>query len=149
MGDERVLLGQAQALQRAASAGRPQALLRGKNLGLLCRDDGTPGALLFRAAATALGAHVAHIECSRIERSSPQELAYTARMLGRLYDAVECQDLQPGLVQQIAALAGIAVFDGLAADDAQLTRLVLQLDAAASAESRRYALQALLLQALT
>jgi ornithine carbamoyltransferase len=149
-GQDLVLLDQARALKRAAAAGRQQPLLRGRNLGLVCRDDGTASAQLFREAATALGAHVAHIECGRIERSAPQELAYAARMLGRLYDAVECQDLQPQLVQDLAAMAGIAVFDGLAAGDVRLTRLALQLDnAAALAENRCFVLQALLLQALT
>ena len=105
-GDERALLDQAQALRRAAAVGRLQPLLRGKNLGLLCRDDGTPSGLLFRDAAAALGAHVAHIESSRLERSSPQELEHGARMLGRLYDAVECQGLDAGLVRQLSALSG-------------------------------------------
>jgi ornithine carbamoyltransferase len=149
-GDERALLDQAQALRRAAAAGRLQPLLRGKNLGLLCRDDGTPSALLFRDAAAALGAHVSHIESSRLERSSPQELEHGARMLGRLYDAVECQGLDAGLVRQLGVLSGITVFNGLAADEAQIARLVLQLgDDATSAEHRRLAMQALLLQALT
>ena len=63
-GDEKSLLDQARSLQRAAAAGRVQPLLRGKNLGLLCADDTQPQALLFRQAASELGAHVAHIGMS-------------------------------------------------------------------------------------
>jgi ornithine carbamoyltransferase len=149
-GDERALLEQARGLKRAAAAGRLQPLLRGKNLGLLCRNLGTPGAQLFLDAAAALGAHVAHIECSRIERSSSPELAYTARMLGRLYDAVECQGLDAHLVRQLADAAGITVLDGLAADEALIARLAGQLDGVeATLENRRFTLQALLLQVLT
>lgn len=149
-GDERALLDQALALQRAAAAGRLQPLLRGINLGLLCRDPGAPPAQLFCDAAGALGAHVAHIGSGQLERSSAQELAHTARLLGRLYDAVECQGLNGGVVQQLAALAGIAVYDGLAADDALIARLALQLgDAARLAEHRRFVLQAVLLHLLT
>ena len=85
-----------------------------------------------------------------LERSSAQDLLHTARMLGRLYDAVECQGLDSGVVRQIGVLAGITVYDGLATDDALITRLALQLgDAALLAENRRYVLQALLLQSLT
>ena len=148
-GDERTLLDQARSLQRAAAAGRVQPLLRGKNLGLLCVDDTQPQALLFRRAASELGAHVAHIGMSLSEHSTPQEVAHTARMLGRLYDAVECQGLDSALVQQMADVAGIAVYDGLACDEGLISRLAGQLgnDAAAS-ESRRFVLQALMVHTI-
>jgi ornithine carbamoyltransferase len=147
--DEKSLLDQARSLQLAAASGRVQALLRGKNLGLLCADDTRQQALLFRQAASELGAHVAHIGMSLSEASDPQEVAHTARMLGRLYDAVECQGLDSALVQQIADVAGIAVYDGLASDDGLISRLAAQLgNEAAAAENRRFVLQALLLHTI-
>jgi ornithine carbamoyltransferase len=150
LADERALIEQARGLRHAAAAGRPPLLLRGRNLGLLCPDVNTAPALLFRDAALQLGAQVAHIDVGPLTRSSAQELLHTARMLGRLYDAVECQCLDSRVVQQISALAGITVYDGLATDDALIAYLALQLgDAAMLAENRRYALQALLLQSLT
>jgi ornithine carbamoyltransferase len=143
------LLDQARSLQRAASAGRVQPLLRGKNLGLLCADDRQPQALLFRQAASELGAHVAHIGMSLSELSATQELAHTARMLGRLYDAVECQGLSSELVGQLADVAGIAVYDGLACNDALISRLAAELGSeAAAGDSRRFVLQAMLLQTI-
>ena len=42
------MLDQARALQSAASKGPMQAMLRGKNLGLLCESEDSPEALLFR-----------------------------------------------------------------------------------------------------
>ena len=55
-------------------------------------------------------------------------------MLGRLYDAVECQGLDSALVQQMADVAGIAVYDGLASDERLISRLAAQLgDEAAAA----------------
>ena len=46
----------------APSRGRtPDALLRGKNLGLVCDSEDGADALLFREAAAALGASVSHI----------------------------------------------------------------------------------------
>ena len=105
-GDERALLEQARSLQRASAAGRVQPLLRGKNLGLLCADDTQAQALLFRQAASELGAHVAHIGMSLSECSAAQEVTHTARMLGRLYDAVECQGLPTAMVQQMAECLG-------------------------------------------
>ena len=147
--EERVLLEQARTLQRAALSGRPQLLLRGKNVGLLCSDDTQPAAVMFKRAATELGAHVAHIGMSLSERSPAQDVARTARLLGRLYDAVECQGLASVLVRQIAEASGIPVYDGMAADAAQLTRLALQLGPdSALTDNRRFALQALLVQTI-
>jgi ornithine carbamoyltransferase len=144
-GDEMALLDHARGLRRAAAAGRVQMLLRGKNLGLLCADDTQAQALLFRQAASELGAHVAHIGMSLSEHSGAQEVAHTARMLGRLYDAVECQGLDSALVQQMAAVAGIAVYDGLACNERLISRLASELgDEAVAGENQRFVLQALL-----
>ena len=147
--DERALLERARLLQRSAAAGRVLPLLRGKNLGLLCADDSQAQALLFRQAASELGAHVAHIGMSLSERSSAQDVVHTARLLGRLYDAVECQGLPAALVRQMAAAAGIAVYDGLAMNEPLITWMAAQLGSAAElARNRRLALQALLLHTI-
>jgi ornithine carbamoyltransferase len=87
---------------------------------------------------------LAHVRPSLSHLSSPQEVQHTARMLGRLYDAVECQGMAPGLVHQIGRCAGVPVFNHLAGD-AEL----LDDDAADAGDSRCFVLQALLLQALT
>jgi ornithine carbamoyltransferase len=148
-GDELALLEQARSLQRASAAGRVQPLLRGKNLGLLCADDTQAQALLFRHAASELGAHVAHIGMSLSECSAEQEVTHTARMLGRLYDAVECQGLPTAMVQQMAEVAGIAVYDGLASNERLISRLAAQLgDEASAGDNRRFVLQALLLHTI-
>jgi ornithine carbamoyltransferase len=92
---------------------------------------------------------VAHIGMSLSELSATQELAHTARMLGRLYDAVECQGLSSELVGQLADVAGIAVYDGLACNDALISRLAAELGSeAAAGDSRRFVLQAMLLQTI-
>jgi ornithine carbamoyltransferase len=149
-GEDPAVLERARTLQHAAQCGRIQPLLRGKHLGLLCDNDTRPAAQLFRQAAAELGAQVAHIGMSLSERSPAQEVAHTARMLGRLYDAIECQGMAGALVGQIAELSGIPVYDGLAADDARLARLALLLGPdAAAAQNRRFVLQALLLHSIT
>lgn len=133
---------QARALQQAALAGHAQPLLKGKKLGLLCEDPQAEDALLFRHAADGLGAHVAHIRPSLCRLGSKEEVLHTARMLGRLYDAVECQGMAPGLVRQVGLCADLPVFDHLAGEAETLH------DGSAS-DLRCFLLQALLLQALT
>lgn len=147
--DVTAVLANARALQRAAKAGLTQPLLRGKNFGLLCEADDGGEAALFRRAAMDLGAHVAHIRPSRSELSTPQQVQHTARMLGRLYDAVECQGMAPALVQQVSIDAGGPVYDAIASPDHATASLAELLDDGASAaDKRRFVLQAVLLSTI-
>ena len=140
----------ARALQQAARAGTTQPLLRGKNLGLLCEAADNGDAELFRRAAVELGAHVAHLPPSLSESSTPQEVQHTARMLGRLYDAVECQGMAPALVLQMGHDAGIPIYDGIASPRHPTATLAALLgDGASPADNRRFVVQALLLNTLT
>jgi ornithine carbamoyltransferase len=143
------LIAHARALQRAAQAGTSQPLLKGKNLGLLCEAPDNADAELFRRAAGELGAHVAQIRPSLSDLSTPQEVQHTARMLGRLYDAVECQGMMSALVQQVSDEAGVPVYDGIASRSLPMTKLAEQLDGIAIAsDNRRFVLQALLLSTI-
>lgn len=147
--DVGALLATARSLRQAAGEGGSRQLLRGKNLGLLCAADHEGDAALFRLAAVELGAHVAHIRPSLSERSSAQEVRHTARMLGRLYDAVECQGMGPRLVRQVGCDADVPVYDGIACLRHPTARLSEQLGGDASpVDNRRFILQAVLLSTL-
>ena len=147
--DVSFVLDNARALQLAAEAGELRALLRGRKLGLLCEADGDGDAALFRRAAVELGAHVAHIRPSLTELSTAQEVQHTARMLGRLYDAVECQGMTPDLVHQVGVDAGVPVYDGVASQKHPTAKLADLLDGDASKlDKRRFVLQAVLLSTI-
>ena len=140
------LLASVRALQIAAYSGKTQPLLRGKNLGLMCETDLHVDASLFRHAAAELGANVAHIRPGLSEFSPLQEVQRTARMLGRLYDAVECQGLAPTLVSQLGQDAGVPVFESITAPWHPTARLAEQLEGhATDSDKRRFILQAVLL----
>lgn len=144
------LLALAAALQRSAlDDGTPPMALRGKNLGVLyaVRDDATLA--LFHHAAQALGAHVATMPASLSPASTPQEVLHTARLLGRLYDAVECQGLPAALVQQIGLHAGIPVYDGIATPAHPSAVLAGLLGSeGVPGDARRFVLQAVLIDSL-
>jgi ornithine carbamoyltransferase len=143
------LLCRARMLQRDALDGNTPRLLRGKNLGLLCEAQPDEAQALFHRAAGELGAHVAVMRPGLSLASAPQEVQDTARMLGRLYEAVECQGMDPALVQHIGRHAGIPVFDGAAMKDHPADRLAELLgDRTPLADNRRFVLQALLLEAI-
>ncbi len=138
------LLRQARALARAGAAG--QQLMAGKQLALLSPDCNDEGALEFIQAAKALGAHVSFVQAGLDEASSELQIDATARVLGQLYDAVECQHLPAGLVKRIARGAGIPVFAGLATPGHPTAQLVEALEGDAPRQlKRRSILQAALL----
>ena len=148
-GQSTALLALARSLQQTlpAEGGRPP--LHGKHLALLCAADDGEQARLFRSAAEALGAHVAHVRWQAEEVPSEAELAHAARLFGRLYDAVECQGMPAGLVRQLAAGSGLPVYRDLAGPEHPTARLSELLDPARpSMERRRLALQAALLSSL-
>lgn len=120
--------------------------MQGRKLALIAMSAEDEEARQFHAAATALGAHVSFIEPRLHAGSSPQEIEATGRMLGQLYEAVECQHLPVGLVRRLARSAGIPVFAGLASRNHPTAVLVNQSDwVAPVADKRRYLLQAALL----
>jgi len=134
--DVDAVVAQAHLLQRIPAAGADTPL-RGKNLGLLCTDDDSEASRLFQRAAGELGARVAQVRPSFSTRSSAQEIRHTATVLGRLYDAIECLDVEAPTVLELRLHAGVPVFDGLARQDGPLAQLVHLLAPGSRLEDRR------------
>jgi len=144
--DRQAVLDTARLLQRAALTDGVRPTLRGKKLGLLRSTDDSADTQYFCRAAHELGAHVAQIRSAFTADSTPGEVQNTARMLGRLYDAVECEGLPPSLVAQLASAAGIPVYDGLASPSHASADLAHQLAGDEPlADKRRFVVQAMLL----
>lgn len=141
--DAAALVLQAQALSKLGNGALK--LLQGKKLALVSPRPGEASEGEFVHAATALGAHVSYVHLGLDEDSSAQQIATTARVLARLYDAVECQHLPATLVGRIASSTTIPVFAGLATQDHPTAALVdsVGIDAA-PAVRRRAILQAAL-----
>lgn len=110
--DVLALLETARALKRAGALPRT---LRGKNIALLSDTAGNGHVAAFERAAASLGARVA-----KIHPGASPGTTYgpngTARVLGRLYDAIDCEGLDPRYVQEIDRDAGVPVYNGLAGD---------------------------------
>lgn len=115
----RSLLDQAARLREAdrQDAGTARAApLRGRNIALLCDGDAAAAAVL-QQAASGLGAQVALLRASDTCPDGETVDRTTARMLGRLYDAIDCPGLAPEQVESIAVDAGVPVFNGLGGRD--------------------------------
>ncbi|WP_177219003.1 ornithine carbamoyltransferase [Polaromonas sp. OV174] len=148
----RAILANALALQRQAAKGAVLPLLKGRNFALLYSSEADAAQALFHRAATELGAQVAHLRFDPSDLSVlavPQEAQKTAQVLGRLYDALECQGLTPELVRQLTQEAGVPVFNALASPEHPTAAITACLgDIQAAADDRRMVLQAVLLHAL-
>ncbi|SEA55138.1 hypothetical protein [Variovorax sp. YR216] len=97
----------------------PGAPLRGRNLALLhARAEGASRNSPLQGAAEELGARVALLNFahppSPTEASS--DVVALARMLGRMYDGIDCHDLDAAVLRSIELHAGVPVFPGLALD---------------------------------
>jgi ornithine carbamoyltransferase len=146
--DVPALLRQARTLLRVAGTDSARTLLRGKNVGLLCDSPDTASAMLFREAATQLGAQVAHVKPDLSPSSTPQEVQHTARMLGRLYDALECQGMPAALIEQLGRAAGVPVYDGIALPGHSTAPLAYTLGMPSAIDARRCMVQAILLSTI-
>ncbi|RZL92718.1 MAG: hypothetical protein EOP82_09265 [Variovorax sp.] len=109
----------ARRLRADAHAGTTPKPLRGKNLALLfVAPPGGQTSALHRAALE-LGARVAQVRFAEPTRSAParDDIRALARMLGRMYDAIDCDTLPPATVRQIERTAGVPVYEGLGLDN--------------------------------
>lgn len=148
--DEQDLLASAERLRRMARDGSGSGLLRGRNLALLSASPDGEEQALFRRAATELGAQVAGIRSELSNRSTESEVQDAARLLSRLYDAVECQGMPGRLVRRLGHQAGIPFFEGLACRAHPTAALTVLLKEDAQLDDRRrLILQAALLNAIT
>ncbi|HEY1392350.1 MAG TPA: hypothetical protein VFV25_03200 [Methylibium sp.] len=100
-----------QASQAPDGLPRP---LHGKYIAILSDDHASPEAAAFDRAASELGAQVAHVRATDPAARESRDPRDTAGLLGRLYDAIECQGMPPEQVQQIDRHAGVPVFNGIA-----------------------------------
>ncbi|PZQ77278.1 MAG: ornithine carbamoyltransferase [Variovorax paradoxus] len=143
------IVGRARQLWTARQEGRPPQPLRGRHLGLVYAVACSRSQALFCDAAHALGAQVAVMPLQLRVDDPPHEVSSTARMLGRLYEAIECQGVEPIVVGRIAEHAGIPVLDDAAVRLASLDLLAQRVQPGLPArQGRTLVLQALILHAL-
>ncbi len=141
--DLQALLDTAAALERAKQRGDGWGPLRGRHLALLC-SGADEAAATFQRAVHELGGSVALLDAHQWQTHAGAGVADAARLLGRLYDAVDCCGMPLALLEQIDAHCGVPVFNGVAQADHPLSAMV----AALLADNRQCALQALMVCSL-
>jgi ornithine carbamoyltransferase len=100
-------------LKAAKRDGREEQHLRGKNIALVFEKDSTRTRCAFEVAAYDQGAHVTFIGPSGSHMGSKESVKDTARVLGRMYDAIEYRGFGTEIADELAAYAGVPVYNGL------------------------------------
>ncbi len=109
----RFLLQLAADLKDAKRAGTEQPRLLRKNIALIFEKDSTRTRTGFEVAAYDQGAHVTYLGPSGSHIGHKETMKDTARVLGRMYDAIEYRGFAQTIADELAAHAGVPVYNGL------------------------------------
>ncbi len=109
----RYLLDLSFSLKKAKYSGTEQPRLYGKNIALIFEKSSTRTRCAFEVAALDQGAHVTYIGPSGSQIGHKESMKDTARVLGRLYDGIEYRGFGQAIVEELAAYAGVPVWNGL------------------------------------
>jgi ornithine carbamoyltransferase len=109
----RFLLQLAAALKQAKYAGTEVQRLEGKEIALIFEKSSTRTRSAFEVAAFDQGAHVTYLDPTGSQLGHKESVADTARVLGRMYDAIEFRGNKQSDVEALAENAGVPVYNGL------------------------------------
>ncbi len=100
-------------LKAAKYAGSETPRLQGKNIALIFEKDSTRTRIAFEVAAYDQGAHVTYLGPKGSHIGAKESMKDTARVLGRIYDAIEYRGFGQEIVEELARYAGVPVWNGL------------------------------------
>ncbi|MFT3873765.1 MAG: ornithine carbamoyltransferase [Nocardioides sp.] len=111
--DLHYLLDLSRDLKRAKYSGVQRRSLAGKNIALIFEKTSTRTRCAFEVAAFDEGAHVTYIDPTSSQIGHKESMKDTARVLGRMYDAIEYRGSGQENVEILAEYSGVPVFNGL------------------------------------
>ena len=93
--------------------GTPHRYLEGKNIVLLFQKTSTRTRCAFEVGAMDLGMGVTYLDPGSSQMGKKESIEDTARVLGRFYDGIEFRGFAQTDVEDLAANAGVPVWNGL------------------------------------
>jgi len=109
----RFLLDLSHDLKKAKYAGTEQQKLKGKNIALIFEKASTRTRCAFEVAVHDQGGQVSYLGPSGSQIGKKESMKDTARVLGRMYDGIEYRGFGQEKVEDLAAYAGVPVWNGL------------------------------------
>ena len=107
------LLDLAAELKAAKREGREERKLVGKEIALIFEKDSTRTRCAFEVAAYDQGAHVTYLGPGGSHMGHKETVKDTARVLGRMYDAIEYRGFAQETAEELARWAGVPIYNGL------------------------------------
>ena len=108
-----VLLTLAADLKAKKKAGVVHRIHEGKNIALIFEKTSTRTRCAFEVAAHDLGMGVTYLDPAGSQIGKKESIADTARVLGRMFDGIEYRGYGQEIVEELAAHAGVPVWNGL------------------------------------
>ena len=93
--------------------GTPHKYLEGKNIVLLFEKTSTRTRCSFEVAGHDLGLGVTYLDPGSSQMGKKESIEDTARVLGRMFDGIEYRGYGQEIVENLAAHAGVPVWNGL------------------------------------
>ncbi len=112
----RYLVDLSKELKKLKMAGVPHRWLEGKNIVLLFEKTSTRTRCSFEVAGMDLGMGVTYLDPGSSQMGKKESIEDTARVLGRMYDGIEYRGFAQSIVEELAANAGVPVWNGLTTD---------------------------------
>ncbi len=107
------LLDLAAQLKEDKKSGNEIKYLKNKNIALIFEKTSTRTRCAFEVAAFDQGASVTYLGPSGSQIGHKESIKDTARVLGRMYDAIEYRGYGHHIVETLAQFAGVPVWNGL------------------------------------
>ena len=107
------LLDLAADLKAKKKAGTLHRYCEGKNVALIFEKTSTRTRCAFEVAAADLGMHPVYLDPSGSQIGKKESIPDTARVLGRMFDGIEYRGYGQEIVEELAAYAGVPVWNGL------------------------------------
>jgi hypothetical protein len=99
--------------ERRFGFGFDERRLAGRNIALIFEKPSTRTRAAFEVAAHHEGAHVSYLGPGETQLGRKESVRDTARVLGRMFDAIEYRGFDQEAVETLAAYAGVPVWNGL------------------------------------
>src|SRR5579871_5623463 len=109
----RYLLRLAADLKAAKYGGYEQPRLLRKNIALIFEKDSTRTRSGFEVAAYDQGAHVTYLGPTGTHIGHKESMRDSARVLGRIYDAIEFRGFAQAQIEELAQYSKVPVYNGL------------------------------------
>src|SRR5690349_18773224 len=100
-------------LKAESKSGHERRRLEGRKIALIFEKSSTRTRCAFEVAAYDQGAHVTYLGPEGSQIGHKESIEDTARVLGRMYDAIEYRGFGQAIVEELATYSPVPVYNGL------------------------------------